>query len=197
MRCRYFAYALLIFLTLRASAQVVQNGVGSPFSMFAGHNLSAWEQRGNANWHIDNQLVAMDQGHGWLIGRLRLENFIVDMEYFSTDKTEAAFFFRSLDPRFISKSNAYELLLSGRSVDGYGVGSLVGRYRVPILLSTGNRWNKLRVTATQNYISVWVNDRKVVDNFYDASFNEGLFALHVMHGPFMIKTFNVTIPGRW
>lgn len=62
---------------------------------------------------------------------------------------------------------------------------------------TRNRWNALKVTTNGSYLSIWLNNQPVVSNLYDTRFIGGLIALSVAKGEFRIKSFNVTIPGRW
>lgn len=176
---------------------MIIKGVGSPFSMFAEQNLSAWEQQGNANWQIDNQQAFMNQGEGLLISRLPLEDFVVDMEYWVSDRAKVILFVRCSDPRSITKDTAYGVVLSENSFGSYGPGALIGRYRADSVVNLHDGYNSLKITGSQGYLTVLLNGVKTVDNLYDMSFKSGPIALRVKKGPIRIKSLNITIPGRW
>lgn len=196
-KLRYCICAFFLFSSPVLLAQMLIKGVGSPFSMFSQNNLSAWEQRGNANWHIDNYLVSMDQGEGWLVSRLPLEDFIVDMEYSASDTAQVIFFVRCSDPRSITKDTAYGIVLSELSVGKNGLGSLIGGGRADASVKLRDGFNSLKVTGSQGYLTVWLNGVKTIDNLYDTRFKSGPIALRVKKGSIQIKSLDVTIPGRW
>jgi len=189
-------FALILYDTI-VFAQVIQNAVGSPFSMFTQQNFTAWELRGNANWQFVDEQVVMNQGDGWLVSRLSLQDFVIEMTYWTSTDTQVSLFLRCSDPRSIRSDTAYELRLSGSAVGGYGVGSFVGHYRAPPSIKTNGYWKAVKVTATGSYLSVWIDGVKVVDDFYDPSSSRGPVALHSHGGAFRIGAFNLTIPGRW
>ena len=169
----------LAAIPLIPQAQIIQNTVGSPFSMFAGQNFSAWLQQGNANWQIIDQQAVMNQGAGWLIGKLPLANFEVDMEYWSGKQTQASLYIRCTNTGFINSDTAYQINLTNSQTPA------------------SERWNSLRVSANNAYLNVWLNGKKLVDNLYDTRFASGPLALNVFGGEFRIRKLNVTIPGRW
>ena len=183
-------------LALNSQAQMIQTAVGSPFSLFAGQDFSAWIQQGNANWQIIDHQAVMNQGGGWLIGRLPLTDFEIETEYWLDEQTEASLYVRCTTPGFVSPETAYQINLSDRQVHGYGAGSLVNMVRAP-RVKTQSRWNTLKVSASGAYLNIWLNGRPVVNQFYDTRFASGPIALSVTDGEFRIKSFNVTIPGRW
>lgn len=197
---RRLLIGLLVALPLAyasvASAQVVQTSVGAPFSLFANRDFSAWLQQGNANWQIVDGQALMDQGAGWLVGRLPLADFDLDMEYWLDSQAQASLYIRCVDSAFISDQTAYMFNLGTGTIQDYGPGS-----NVPLLratkLKTAERWNTVRMTARGPYLSIWLNGQHVADKVYDTRFARGPFALHVADGAFRIRKLNVTIPGRW
>lgn len=188
--------ALALLGAANSQAQVIQTAVGSPFSLFANKDFSAWQQQGNANWQIIDQQAVMDQGAGWLISRLPLADFELDTEYWLGQKTQASLYVRVSNPGFVSAATAYQINLSDKPVGDYGAGAIVGLAQTPPSKTRG-RWNTLKVKASGPYLSVWLNGQQVVNNAYDTRFANGVVALHVQDGAFRIKSFNITIPGRW
>lgn len=194
LRGLFAAFALQYVNCVRG--QVIQTTVGSPFSLFANRDFSAWTQQGNANWQFVDAQAVMNQGAGWLLGRLPLADFDIDMEYWLGSKAQASFYFRCSDPVYISDVTAYKINLGVATVNGYGPGSITGLSRAEKLV-TGDRWNTLRLSVRGAFISVWLNGQQVADSVYDTRFARGALALHVTEGPFRIKKLNLTIPGRW
>lgn len=170
--------------------------VGSPFSMFATQDFSAWTQYGNANWQYVNQQAFMTQGGGWLVSKLPLTNVIVELQYWIGKRTRASFFVRCTDTNFISRETAYQINLSNKVIEGYGAGALVGAVDVSPQKVT-DQWNTLKVSVNDSYLNVWLNEHKVIDNLFDTRFAKGPLALHTTGGEFRIRTLNITIPGRW
>lgn len=188
--------ALPLLCVNGAKGQLIQTAVGSPFSLFANRDFSAWTQQGNANWQFINDQAVMNQGGGWLFGRLPLKDFDLDMEYWLDNKTRASFYVRCSDSAYISDETAYKINLGVASIHGYGPGSIVGLSRAQKLV-TGERWNSLRVSLRGSFISVWLDGLQVADKVYDTRFASGTVALHVTDGAFSIRKLNVTIPSRW
>lgn len=186
----------LMAIALKSQAQIIQSAVGSPFSLFAGQNFSAWIQQGNANWQIADHQVVMNQGAGWLIGKLTLTNVELEVEYWLDTQAKASLYLRCSNPRYVGPDTAYQINLATQRITGYGAGSIVGFFRARPQ-NTSSRWNTLKVSARNNYLNIWLNGEKVIDNLHDTHFISGPIALHVTDGEFRIKSFNVTIPGRW
>lgn len=198
MRHIWVAAGVALFFLIGSSsqAQVIQTAVGSPFSLFANKDFSAWQQQGNANWQITDQQVVMNQGSGWLIGRLPLADFELDTEYWLGQETQASLYVRVSNPGFVSAATSYQINLADKPIGDYGAGAIVGLAQTPPIKTRG-RWNTLKVKASGPYLSVWLNGQKVVDQAYDTRFANGVVALHAQDGAFRIKSFNITIPGRW
>lgn len=192
--------ALQLTYARGALAQVIQTSVGAPFSLFANRDFSAWLQQGNANWQIVDGQAVMDQGAGWLIGRLPLADFDLDMEYWLGDQTQASLYIRcvnnNLVSTFISSQTAYQINLGEGLFQGYGPGSIMGLVQAP-RLQTGKRWNSLKLSARGPYLSLWLNGLQMADKAYDTRFPMGPLALKVSDGTFSIRKLNVTIPTRW
>lgn len=197
---RHFLWGLLTAASLLCvnltSGQVIQTAVGSTFSLFANGDFSAWTQQGSANWQFVNGQAVMNQGAGWLFGRLPFTNFDLDMEYWLSNKAQASLYVRCSDSTYISDETAYKINLGVASVHGYGSGSIVGLARAQ-KIATGERWNSLQISTRGSYISVWLNGQQVADKVYDTRFASGTLALHAKGGAFSIRKLNVTIPGRW
>lgn len=164
--------------------------------MFAAGDLSAWKQHGNANWQFINQQLVMTQGEGWLVGKLPLQNAIIEVEYMVRPETMASLYVHCTNTNFISSETSYQINLSSFPVDGYGAGSLVGTVSAEQRLNK-NQWFTVRVSVIDAYINVWLNGKKVVDNLFDTRFNKGPLAIRASGGEFRIKKFSITIPGRW
>lgn len=189
--------ALLPMASVRGvSAQVLQTAVGSPFSMFANKDFSAWLQQGNANWQIVDGQAVITQGGGWLIGRVRLTDFDLNMEFWSGPDTQASLYIRCIDNTYVSDRTAYRINLGTGFIQDYGPGSIVHLLHAPRLATT-ERWNNLKVSARGPYLSMWHNGQQVAEKFYNTQFPNGTIALYVTNGAFLIKKLDITIPGRW
>lgn len=183
-------------LVLNSYGQVIQTSLGSTFSMFANRDFSAWNQRGNGNWQVVDNQVIINQGGGWLIGRIPLANFEVEMKYWLGEHTQANLYVRCADVRYISPETAYWINLSDQ-VDGKRGGDSAASIFKASPSETRGHWNVLRVSANDSYLSIWLNGRQMVKNLHDTRFTNGPFALSVGNGEFRISSFNVMIPGRW
>jgi hypothetical protein len=148
--------------------------------LFASHDFSSWQQQGNANWHISNRQVVMNQGSGWLVGRLPLANSEISITYWADAQSQAILYIRCADTRAINRQTAYRIALAN-----------------PVMTETHARWNTIKVVTQDAYYNVWLNDLKIIDNRFDPRFSSGPVALHAVQGPLRISAFNVTIPGRW
>lgn len=183
-------------LAFDSRGQMIQKSLGGSFSMFANQDFSAWIQHGNGNWQIVDHQAVMNQGSGWLIGKLPLTNFEIEAEYWLGKQTQASLYVRCTNLGFISPETAYQINLSGRAIHDDGAGNIVGIPQAS-RAKTQNRWNALKVSANGAYLSVWLNGQAVVKDIYDTRFASGPIVLSVGNGEFRIKSFNVTIPGRW
>lgn len=183
-----------------ATAQVVQTAVGSPFSLFANKDFSAWSKQGSANWQIVDGQAVMNQGSGWLISRLPLTDFDLDTEFWLGSQTQASLYIRCVNSNlvntFISSQTAYQINLGVGSLQDYGPGSIMDLVKAP-KLQTGKRWNSLKLSVRGPYLSMWLNGQQVADKAYDTRFPMGPLALNVSDGAFGIRKLNVTIPSRW
>ncbi len=180
------------------TAQVIQTRNGSPFSLFASRDLSAWTQQGNANWTFDavNNEVFANQGTGYILSRLALADSEVTMEYWMDHNTIASLGIRCANPYLINGDNAYLIGLSNLSDPIYPAGSIIGFSKAA---PGGSKfgWNTLLVKASGNQLSVVLNNNNLISNFIDNRFKSGQLAVILSRGIVKIRTLNIIIPGRW
>lgn len=181
-----------------ASGQVIQARNGSPFSLFATRDLSAWVQQGNANWSFDlgkNEVFA-NQGAGYILSRLVLADLELTMEYWMDHATVASLGIRCTNPHLINEDNAYIIGLSNQSEFSYPAGSIVGFSKaVPNVSKLG--WNTLSIKMIGTQLTVILNNSTAISNFIDNRFKSGQVAVMLSKGAIKLRTLNVIIPGRW
>jgi hypothetical protein len=187
-----------IFCSKDSSGQAIQNKIGSPFSLFANHDLSAWTQQGNANWNFDvykNELSA-NQGAGYILSRLPLADSELTMEYWVDRNSVASLGLRCGNPYLINTDNSYQVSLSEHSNNGFAPGSLIG-----IAKASKNAfkpgWNDLFIKLIGNQITIVLNKSVVISSALGNRFSQGQVAVILSSGVIKIRSLNVTIPGRW
>jgi hypothetical protein len=194
---KHFSAALVMCLGGRhAFGQAIQTKLGGQFSLFANSDFSAWIQQGNANWHITNGEVIVDQGSGYIINKFPLRDFVLDVDYWASESAQASLFFKCTNPYLLNTKTAYQLSLTDKPGSPYPAGSLVNIYPLKDSpLATG--WNNLTIKVMGQQINVLLNNKLVISNLVDTQFAQGQIAILVDRGVFKIRAVNVVIPGRW
>ena len=193
----YLFFANASLMPILAHAQAIITTLGSPFPMYNGNDLSAWQrsgnQNGNASWQLSDKEISVTQGHGLLVSRLSVPDFELEFDYWVSDKSLVTVFFRCANPGDITSETADEVSLVNQG-NGVGAGSIS-------LLSNmksskvSNQWNHIKISAIGTQIMVTLNG--VTNQVRDTRFSSGPIAINYSGGELRLKNIYVTIPGRW
>jgi hypothetical protein len=196
----FSAYLLLVglaFISLHAHSQAIITSLGSPIPLYNGSDLSAWQGsgkgNGNASWQLSDQEISVTQGHGLLVTRLSVPDFIVEFDYWVDKDAQVSTFFRCANPEDINTETAYEVTLVNQ-LNGIGAGSIFLLNKLKPS-KVANQWNHIKISAIGTDLSVTLNG--VTHQVLDTRFASGPLAINYLGGEFRLKNVYFTIPGRW
>ncbi len=164
-------------------------------TLFDGKNLDEWSQVGESNWHIEDGLVIADKmpgkEAGYLVSKKSYKNFIVRVEFWSSDDANSGIYFRCLDPKKITDRTCYEANIFDQRPDpSYGTGAITRYVEINPMPKVGGKWNTYEVTANGRDITVVLNGQ-VTAKLRNGMFDEGAIALQ--HGAGAIKFRKVEV----
>lgn len=170
---------------------------GSKISLFNGRDLSGWAARGFGKWTIEDGVLTIRRGSGYLATRCEeFSDFILDADVRANPRGNSGIFFRAHNPPFGLRSQpvGYEAQVD-RDDPRNPTGSLYKRARASRLLRRDNEWFHMRVSAIEQRIQIQLNGEIVVDAT-DADYRKGFIALQ-SHDPYSVisyKNIQLEIP---
>lgn len=161
-----------------------------------GANLSgsfdAWNQIGDANWHIENGEFVADMGAGGhLVTKESYTDFHMKAEFWTNEGANSGVFFRASDPNAITDRTAYEAnIFDTRPDPAYRTGGIVNHASPSENLNTAGQWNTYEITAQGDHLVLVLNGVTTVD-FHDTTYASGPISLQ--YGQGVVKFRNVEI----
>src|SRR6478736_1880502 len=144
-------------------------------TLFDGKSLDGWDQVGESNWRVEDGAIVVDKmagkDPGYLVSKKPYKNFVVRVEFWSSDDANSGIYFRCLDP-------------------SYGTGALTRYVEVSPMPKAAGKWNTYEVTANGRDITVVLNGQTTA-KMRNGMFDEGPIALQ--HGAGAIKFRKVEI----
>jgi hypothetical protein len=195
-RAIHFALGLIVLnftagsLTTKAAAQEA-----GWTTLFDGKSMDGWSPVGQSNWHIADGVLIVDKMEGkeagYLVTNKLYKNFIVRVEFWSSDDANSGIYFRCLDPKKITDRTCYEANIFDQRPDpSYGTGAITRYVEVNPMPKAAGKWNTYEVTANGRDITVVLNGQTTA-KMRNGMFDEGPIALQ--HGAGAIKFRKVEI----
>jgi hypothetical protein len=165
-------------------------------TLFDGMDLDGWDQVGGSNWHVADGAIVADtmidkKEPGYLVTKKSYKNFVVRVEFMSSDDANSGIYFRCLDAKNITDRTCYEANIFDQRADpSYGTGAITRHVEVDPMPKAGGKWNTYEVTANGRDITVVLNGQTTA-KLRNGMFDEGPIALQ--HGAGAIKFRKVQV----
>jgi hypothetical protein len=190
-----FALTLLGFAAATFIAPKAVSQESGWITLFDGKSMDGWSPVGESNWHIeDGVLIADKLGSkelAYLVNSNSYKNFIVRVEFWSSDDANSGIYFRCLDPKKPTDRTCYEANIFDQRPDpSYGTGAITRYVEVNPMPKAGGKWNTIEITAKGRDITVVLNGQTTA-TLRNGMFDEGPIALQ--HGAGAIKFRKVEV----
>lgn len=164
-------------------------------TLFDGKSLDGWDQVGESNWRVEDGAIVVDKmagkDPGYLVSKKPYKNFVVRVEFWSSDDANSGIYFRCLDPKKITDRTCYEANIFDQRTDpSYGTGAITRYVEVSPMPKAGGKWNTYEVTANGRDITVVLNGQTTA-KMRNGMFDEGPIVLQ--HGAGAIKFRKVEV----
>lgn len=164
-------------------------------TLFDGKSLDGWDQVGESNWRVEDGAIVVDKmagkDPGYLVSKKPYKNFVVRVEFWSSDDANSGIYFRCLDPKKITDRTCYEANIFDQRTDpSYGTGAITRYVEVSPMPKAGGKWNTYEVTANGRDITVVLNGQTTA-KLRNGMFDEGPIVLQ--HGAGAVKFRKVEV----
>jgi len=164
-------------------------------TLFDGKSLDGWDQVGESNWRVEDGAIVVDKmagkDPGYLVSKKPYKNFVVRVEFWSSDDANSGIYFRCLDPKKITDRTCYEANIFDQRPDpSYGTGALTRYVEVSPMPKAAGKWNTYEVTANGRDITVVLNGQTTA-KMRNGMFDEGPIVLQ--HGAGAVKFRKVEV----
>jgi hypothetical protein len=176
------------------SAAFSQTGDGWTH-LFDGKTLGDWNMVGESNWRVEDGAIVADKrtskAPAHLVSKSKYKDFMVYVEFWSSDDANSGIFMRCQDPAVITDRSCYEAnIFDTRKDPTYGTGGIVHFAEVNPMPKAGGKWNTYEITAKGRQITVVLNGQKTAE-LHNGLFVEGFLTLQ--HGEGVMKFRKVAI----
>ena len=133
--------------------------------LFAGHDLTSFNEVGDAEWNIIDDYVEADGYMGsYLVTRGHYTDFVLQAEFWPGANSNSGIFIRNGDPQAISAMGGYEINIydTNENPDNR-TGSIVGHQPPMVEVLTEEQWNTYEITAQGSRITARVNGTLTAD----------------------------------
>jgi 3-keto-disaccharide hydrolase len=156
--------------------------------LFAGHDLTAFNQIGGGNWSLADGYVDADAGEpGFLVTKGAYTNFEIRVEFQASPDTNSGVFIRCEDPNDVSAQRCYEINIFDNNENASNrTGAIVNLAPPATSVMAGDQWNTLDITAQGSHLTVRFNDTVTADVENDKH-ADGYIALQYMAGPIKFR----------
>lgn len=145
-----------------------------------GKGMENFNQIGDANWRVENNLIVADKGKsGFLVSKQSYKDFVIRAEFWAETDTNSGIFIRASNPTAVGAASSYEInIWDIRPEPKYGTGAIVdiAVVKTPITNLAGGKWNVMEVRAFGPEIIVTLNGQET-SRATDSKFKEGPIAL--------------------
>lgn len=177
-----------------ASPATAQTGEGWTV-LLDDKNMGDWNKLGASNWRMEDGAVVADQkegkDNGYLITKNPYKDFMLHIEFWSSDDANSGIFFRCSNPEKVNDRTCYEAnIFDQRKDPSYGTGAIVRHVEIDPMPKAGGKWNTYEITAKGRDITLVLNGKQTA-KLRSGLWAEGPFALQ--HGKGVIKFRKVAI----
>lgn len=158
-------------------------------------NMGDWNKLGESNWRQEDGAVVADKkegkDNGYLITKDSYKDFMLHIEFWSSDDANSGIFFRCSNPEKVNDRTCYEAnIFDQRKDPSYGTGAIVRHVEIDPMPKAGGKWNTYEITAKGRDITLVLNGQETA-KLRSQMWEEGPFALQ--HGKGVIKFRKVAI----
>ena len=157
--------------------------------------LDNFNRTGEANWSAADGAIQASQGGkdpAYLVTRTAYKDFMLRVEFWSSDDANSGVFLRCQDPSKITDENCYEANIFDQRPDPtYGTGAIVKVAKAPDPMpKAGGKWNTYEITARGTQLTLVLNGVKTVD-VQDSKLASGPFALQWGRGTIKFRKVQI------
>jgi hypothetical protein len=195
MRALALAFAVFGAAAIQLpSTAMSQTGDGWT-QLFDGKTLGDWNMVGETNWRVEDGAIVADKrtskAPAHLVSKSKYKDFMVYVEFWSSDDANSGIFLRCQDPAAISDRSCYEAnIFDTRKDPTYGTGGIVHFAEVNPMPKAGGKWNTYEITAKGRQITLTLNGKKTAE-LHNGLFVDGFLTLQ--HGEGVMKFRKVAI----
>jgi hypothetical protein len=163
--------------------------------LFDGKNLGDWNLVGETNWRVEDGAIVADKvtskTPAYLVSKEKLKDFMVYVEFWSSDDANSGIFLRCQDPATITDRNCYEANIFDQRPDpSYGTGAIVRFAEVNPMPKAGGKWNTYEITVKGRDVILTLNGKET-SRLRSELLMDGYLALQ--HGSGVMKFRKVAI----
>jgi hypothetical protein len=157
--------------------------------------LDNFNRVGEADWQAaDGAIQAMQGGKeaGYLVSKSSYKDFMMKVEFWSSDDANSGVFVRCQEPTKITDENCYEANIFDQRPDPtYGTGAIVKVAKLTMPMpKAGGRWNTYEISAQGKRLVLVLNGVKTVD-VEDSKLASGPFALQWGRGTIRFRHVSI------
>ena len=163
--------------------------------LFAGQDLTGFNQIGGANWRLEDGIVMADDGEppGFLVTKGAFTNFHNRIEVQASSQTNSGIFIRCADANVVSAEVCYEInVFDENQNEANRTGAIVNHAPPAVSIMAGDAWNTFDIIAEGAHLLVRVNDTVTAD--YTDPENEhpsGYIGLQFNGGPIRFRDVRI------
>ena len=130
-------------------------------ALFDGSTLFGWRKETDANWQISDGVITADQGGaGLLRTTTQFDDFVLKVDFRSTETTNSGIFFRTSPKPRHPAFDCYEVGIHSDDDDAFPTGSIVARTKTDSKVKTG-QWHRCQITAVGGFVKVSIDGEQV------------------------------------
>ena len=157
--------------------------------------LENFNRAGEANWTAVDGVIQATQspsGSSHLVSKNSYKDFILRVEFWTTDDGNSGVHMRCEDPDDLSSSSCYEVNIYDQREDPrYGTGAIVDFAAVhDPMPKAGGKWNTFEITARGDHLIVVLNGVKTAD-IHDSTHASGVFGLQWGRGTIKFRKVEI------
>jgi hypothetical protein len=134
--------------------------------LFAGQDLTAFNQIGGANWRLEDGVVMADDGGdpGFLVTKAAFSDFHIRIEFQASSQTNSGIFIRCADPEVVSAEVCYEINVFDENQNPASrTGAIIDHAPPAANVMAGDAWNTFDIIAEGPHLIVRINDIVTAD----------------------------------
>ena len=165
---RRTAAMLVVLAALGGCAGMSSSDGGWKTLLDGGQGFESWDKVGvKANWRVVDGVVqadAGDKGNAFLMTREAYGDFVIRVEFWSSDDANSGVYLRCTNLADITDRTCYEANIFDQRPDPkYGTGAIVNLAAIQNMPKAGGKWNTYEITARGPKITAVLNGVKTAE----------------------------------